>query len=254
MFRRRSRRSVRKPRVNRRRPYRRFANKRRTMRKANPKNTVASFLGNGFPQRLFAKLKYSDLLTKIIDSSTGSFSGLSLNVYQSSIYDPDFTGTGHRPMYTDQFMKSDGTGPYLNYRVYGIGYRIEFTNTNTSQAMPAVLIFTNQQSSLAGGSLSAWQRIEEQPGARLISIPQSGAGMRVVKGYMSVAKTCGVPRFTVRSDDRYRGLYNTNPADVATIQIYVTSGNVSTTNVVNIRVDLTYYVEFENLAYGVRNS
>lgn len=238
-----ARRRTRRPRRTTTRNFR----KKRVFRKAYPHNSGAVTLKRLFPERLFAKLEYCDLFTLTINTNVnGAWGAAALQVFQSSLYDPDYTGTGHQPMYFDQLMSAAQI--YSYYRVYGIGYHIEFVNTNTSQSMEAAIIFTPVAASITVASKPDWYRLEEQADVRSVSIGPSSSRPTHVKGYVSVAKTCGVSPLTVKTDDRFRALYNTNPADVAFMQVYVTSGNVSAANICQMKVRLTYYSEFSGLS------
>lgn len=200
----------------------------------------------GFPPRMFVKLQYCDLFNLTV-ATTFPWSGGIGQTFQSSLFDPDYTSViGNQPMYYDQLIGA-GTGPYLYYRVFGVGYDFEFVNTNTSQAMPCCIHFTDVAAPLPITTKNEWIRVEEQPGVRRVSIGPSSSKPTKVKGYMSVAKTLGVKPITVKVDDRFRATYNTNPADMAYINIYITSGNASSANVCQVRAKLTYYAELSGL-------
>lgn len=65
----------------------------------------------GFPDRLITKMKYADVYQFTLNGlGTASSNAFRMN----SIYDPDHTGTGHQPMWHDQFAVV-----YSKYRVLG---------------------------------------------------------------------------------------------------------------------------------------
>lgn len=238
-----ARRRTRRPRRTTTRNYR----KKIVQRKAYPHNKGAMTIRRLFPERLFAKLEYCDLFTLTINTSTaGAWGAAPYQVFQSSLYDPDLTGTGHQPMYYDQLMQASTV--YSYYRVYGIGYTIEFVNTNTIQSMEAAILFTPVAASITVASKADWIRLEEQADVRSITVGPQATKPKIVKGYMSVAKACGVSPSVVKNDDRFRALYNANPAELAYMQVYVTSGNVSSSNVCQLKFRLTYYAEFTGLS------
>ncbi len=77
----------------------------------------------GFPDRLLTKLRYSDVLTAV--STTGA-----LNTYifrWNSTFDPDFSGTGHQPLFRDTYASV-----YDQYAVVRASARIRFDNTSSS--------------------------------------------------------------------------------------------------------------------------
>lgn len=61
----------------------------------------------GFPDRLLTKLRYADSISLTASTATQSFR-------LSSIFDPDYTGVGHQPMFHDQLQLI-----YGRYRVRG---------------------------------------------------------------------------------------------------------------------------------------
>lgn len=209
-----------------------------------PKARTLQF-GTGFGTTLHAKLKYTQNFTLTINTGTSgsAFGNVATQTFQSSLYDPDFTGTGHQPIYFDTLTPN----VYGYYRVYGIAYTIMAMNTNTTQMMPVCIEYSSYSTPKTVSTPADWQTLTEIPGMRKYQINPAGMGPRYMKGYMSVAKTLGVPGAAVRTDDRFRALYNSNPADMAYIHFYVTSGNVSASNICQLQVQLTYYCEFEGL-------
>ena len=60
--------------------------------------SIGGFKEFGVPNSINVRLRYSDVIT--LTSTAGS---LSKHVFRSnSLFDPDFTGVGHQPMYYDQ--------------------------------------------------------------------------------------------------------------------------------------------------------
>lgn len=197
----------------------------------------------GFAKSMLVRLRYCDMLNKAVSISTTPFDNSAYHIFQTSLYDPDLTGSGHQPLYFDQLCSS--SGPYTRYRVYGIGYHIWAMNTNTSQIMPMVVLHSAQQADLHS---LPWSQIEEQPGARVVNIGPSGARPTYVKGYMSIAKTLGLSKSDIRTEDDFEAAYNSTPVRSAFLHLYVSSGNVSTGNNCQIRVKLTLYAELSCLA------
>jgi len=73
---------------------------------------------SGFPTELRTTLRYSDVVTL---TSTGN--AVTNYVFRmNSLFDPDFTGTGHQPYYFDQFATI-----YQRYTVIGSKLKATFT-------------------------------------------------------------------------------------------------------------------------------
>jgi hypothetical protein len=76
----------------------------------------------GFPDRLETVLRYH--MQTALNSTSGSIAKQQFR--WNSCFDPDFTGSGHQPLYWDQF-----TTMYDNYIVTKASAVIKFVNTST---------------------------------------------------------------------------------------------------------------------------
>lgn len=77
----------------------------------------------GFPDTLYTKLRYFEEIR--IDVSSGA-----LNTYlfrTNSIYDPNYTGTGHQPLYRDELAAI-----YDHYSVVASKIKVRFVNSSSS--------------------------------------------------------------------------------------------------------------------------
>lgn len=228
----------------------RYNRKRRGIKTASPSIPASVSIRRVFPPKMYCKLSYADLLVMTVNTAAlGPFSGAASQIWQSSLYDPDLSGTGHQPMYYDRLCGASAI--YSYYRVFGIGYRFEVTNTNTNQDMPVCLLFTPAPTAVSVNSKADWLRLEEQSNSKSYSVGSQSSRTRVIKGYMSVAKTNGVKPLTVRTDDRYRSAYNFNPSEMAYLHFYITSGNTGTTNVAQVKFKMMYYVELSGLSIEI---
>lgn len=228
-----------------RKQYKKKAGRRRRYgRRKNvmPYNSSFARLKHGFPQRMYTKLTYCDNRIFTIDTSDGPLMNFRVYKYRSSMFDPDAVNSGAQPLYYKQF-----TDLYHKYRVFGISYRIEIINTNTNQLMPGILYVGTTLADIMTPGYDQWALAEEQKDTRLVRVQPAGAGPTVVKGYISVAKTAGVPKAIVRTTDGYAAAWNSNTANEIYLHIYLSSFNISPNNQANIRVRLTYYCEFFNL-------
>lgn len=100
--------------------------------------------GLGFPQRFRAKLRYNENVSL---SSTGG----SLNAYTfvaNGLFDPNNTGTGHQPMYFDQYMLI-----YNHYKVLGSIINVKIAGpagSSTPNANTQIAVIVNDDNSIAG--------------------------------------------------------------------------------------------------------
>lgn len=94
------------------------------------KNRVVPIQRNiyGFPDNYVATLRYCDNIT--LSSAIGA---IGKNTFRmNSIFDPDYTGTGHQPLYHDQFA-----GIFNKYVVIGSKIKVTFANVPDSMAATA---------------------------------------------------------------------------------------------------------------------
>lgn len=102
----------------------------------------------GFPKTILTKLRYSDSIQLGITSGV-----LNYHVFRAnSLFDPDYTGTGHQPMYFDQYA-----GIYLSYQVLGSKITVTW-NTTTANELHLVGITGEDDTS---GSTTATTRMEQ---------------------------------------------------------------------------------------------
>lgn len=236
--------------VRRRPPMRRRRYVRRPIRKYRLRTSrpVRLTRSVGFARKLITKLRYCEISNLTLAIVSSPCSTVYCQQFQTSLYDPDLTGTGHQPMYYDQLCSAAGI--YRKYRVYGIGYEMWFQNTNTNQMMPVLIHHTNNSGVI---SSTNWLLVEEQTGVRPINVGSLNDKPTYVKGYLDVAKALGCTRNDVRTEDDFEALYNANPARMAYLNIYMSSFNVSAGNVLNVRYRLTYYCELSELANAVQS-
>lgn len=179
-------------------------------------------------ERYFTRLRYSEGISFTIPAALS----LTAYIFQSSVYDPDFTSTGHQPLWRDTLATM-----YNRYRVFGIKYRVEFRNTNVQQ-MTYVYIKHSDNSTTETNPNTLRERGEGQ--AKNLDSLYGRAN--VLSGYLSVAKCHGLSKREFYDDDGFIAAIGANPAKMAYLQLYATTFNTSC--IVNAVCDLEYYVEF----------
>lgn len=217
------------------RHYRRKATARRKTkltRRTRPSYTVSKT--SPLPDRAFTKLRYSSLGAL----TYAGFGVPAANQFRvNSLFDPDLSGTGHQPLAFDQYA-----GIYNRYRVYGMKWKITFSNRSTTyqgevaiQSRPNVATHSNMDT------------IYEAPYTSrkaTCGVEGSGQAVRVLSGYTSVSKVRGVNRSVVKNDDEYSALISANPAVTPTITLYMQNTDTTTALTIAYRLELEYYCEF----------
>lgn len=112
----------------------------RVNRPLRVKNMVE--MGMGFPKKLCVKQRYCE----VIQLATAGGGTGALNYYSFSangMYDPNITGTGHQPMYFDQYGAL-----YDHYCVIGSKISVRFTPTSTAYPCAIVGVFVNDDTTV----------------------------------------------------------------------------------------------------------
>jgi len=218
---------IRKIQKKRRARPRRYTRRRKTRTTAVVSRTV------GFPDRIFTTLNYSELFAL-------TYGGAGVpRVHQfmiNNLYDPNFTGTGHQPLCHDQYAQF-----YLRYRVYGMRYKITFTNQETASYYD---IAVQKRPNTSAPSLM--EDFLESPYVQrgTLDVKGSGGAIRTMSGYASVAKLRGLSKKQVTYDEDLSALIGVSPTQTPSLNIIISNQNTLGTGSVNIRVQLTFYVCF----------
>jgi hypothetical protein len=184
------------------------------------------------PDRFYTSLNYNQL-NAITTAGIGVPSLQSFRI--NSIFDPDLTGVGHQPLGHDEF-----TPFYTKYTVTGVRYTVTFSNQSTTDyADVAVVLRPNTN---GYGLMST---VLESSYCRSAVIgPETGTGnIKKISGAITVAKIRGVPESKVINDNDYSALIGATPALQPTLQIYVENQNTAVAITVNVRTDITYFVQ-----------
>lgn len=157
--------------------------------------------GGAFPATLFTKHRYSQQLILYTDNLTNR-TGTEVAFRLNSLYDPDFTGTGHQPLGFDQL-----TPIYKVYRVYKVECQVRITGKFGSGVTFCAVNVRPGQASYQIGGLKKGDEILEQPSNTLMD----GAINQTWSSTYYIADIDGVTRQRVTTDDQYCAQVGTNP-------------------------------------------
>jgi hypothetical protein len=168
----------------------------------------------GVPDSIRTKLVYHDQIT-----ISGVTAGL--HVFRgNSIYDPDFTSTGHQPLYTDYYDET-----YTKYKVLGSTITVELVNwTSADSPFLIVLPLTEAISSLSGVS---FYELSELPRARMTNYQAPSGRIPIkIKYNMRTAVILGLMDGAIKDED-YSATFTNNPASIWywNLALYCASGN-----------------------------
>lgn len=218
-------------------PYRRrrYGRRRYSKKRSFPSKKTFGMNPRILPLKFATTLKYVQNVT-ITNSVVGICNAHTFRA--NSIYDPDFTGTGHQPRGTDQFLGSGAL--YEHFTVVGSKIRVRFNNTNaTTTALCG--IWLREASTF---STTKSDNLEVRTG-RWKQLPPSNNGVQPVVTTMTYSpKFSGIAK-PWTSNTAIRGLASGNPSIEAYYHVWVCAQD-DTLNIgaVNATVEIEYAVVF----------
>lgn len=189
--------------------------------------------GFGFPDKLITKLHYSDVGTITCTSGVQSQYVYRLN----SIFDPDLTGTGHQPMFRDQFNTV-----YNQYAV--ISSKIKYTVINTTATMAMVVGQANDDN----GSISAafLDNLEKPHGFNtVLTIPSGSRSQTVFYNTFDCKRDLGIDPYASQT---YKTSTASNPVEGYNNALWAIPFDGATTGTLQFLVSIEYIVMFTELA------
>lgn len=201
------------------RPWKR----RRKYRRSARIKKAPGMLGKTFCQ----KFRYCDQLELSATAGVPSVHSFRIN----SLYDPDFSGTGHQPIGFDQLM-----GFYEHYCVLGAKLSATFVASNADPVQGSVICGIE----LSGNSTptTALNDIFEQGNSRYRTLTNSNAS-----GLVNVTHKVNLSKFLgqkVLQEDANSGTASSNPTEVVWMHVFVAPVDVGVTThtaYVNIKLD-----------------
>jgi len=213
---------------------------------ARPRRTIMSVprgpTNGGFPETLITNMKYSDNV--ILTSNAGAVVG---NIFRmNSLFDPDYTGTGHQPLYFDQFAAS-----YGRYIVMSSKATFKFTPVSASpDAVPLgpyqcgvvgsnLVTFASNRAALAESNNSVMD---------LMGRDKSGSSVRTLVTTFLPGRDIGLPA----SDDTVGASVTSNPTSSYYVYAYISDLN-NTTSYVQMQVTIEYRVKWYQQGYTAQS-
>lgn len=194
---------------------------------------LGSFTTVGFPDEYRCLLKYS--MEESVSGTTGAI--ISQLFRANSLFDPDYTNTGHQPTYFDQLSLI-----YGRYYVKACRMRVMFVNT--SATIPLMFSVSASDQSLAG--LSNLDAVAEAPYSWTGIVSSISSTSRVIETPM-IATSKIMGQVSTEPDDNMYAAVGANPADVWWFEIFCQSIDKSSTSFGYIRVVLEFECLFKDL-------
>lgn len=221
VYRRRRRSKTAKSMPPRRRYYRR---KRKATNRAQVTTVRAASLA---PDLLRVKLRYGDTLAFV----TSGVNGYTFRL--NSLFDPDYSTTGHQPLGFDQYAAF-----YGRYRVNACKIFINAVSNDTTGPVNVYWHVTN-----ASPSTPTQSALLEQPYVKYCQLSESTGGKTncFIKSYVNINKVMGYKKGN--NDDNTEAVVTADPLNVVYGTIWVATPGGAAPNL-NVTVRLVFYCEF----------
>lgn len=177
----------------------------------------------GFPHQLLTRVRYYDTYSMTV--TTGS---LGKQVMRwNSTFDPDFTGSGHQPLYRDTYA-----GIYDHYAVISASAEVKIIST--SATAPLIVGCVTDDDSSSAGSVTVLA--EQNTGMHMLLPPLSGSLSSVTfNPTWDCKRVLGVDPY---SSEEYKTVVGSNPTEESYLHVWgtVTDGVSSTSIIVSVEL------------------
>lgn len=191
-----------------------------------------------FPQRLRTKLSYADQYTLSGTSGFPTF-GSEQSFRLGSLYDPDFTGTGHQPLGFDQV-----TPWYSRYLVNGCTVKVTFSNPSDDGMYVAVFAKSyDDPATIVNATVSA---ANERPNVWVRPLNNTGSQKITFQKHLDLAQMSGLSKQQYDATWPTTGaLVTSNPAYSPYLSIAVADNSAAiSSGKVIVTVELVFDVVF----------
>jgi len=193
-----------------------------------------------FPVRMSKVLDYCQTVT-LTASSSGNSAGTAQIWRLNSLYDPDYSGTGHQPRFYDQICSLG----YAEYLVRKADITLTFSDPSADGMYVAVAYDQPSLLNPIGGTY--YDYLDEAPQVLVRSVNNTGSQMIVLRGHVDCAELSNVTGLQYETDrSNFGALTTANPAKSPVLQVAagVMSPSNSSTPTIQCHVRLRFYSEF----------
>ncbi len=194
-----------------------------------------SMVAAPIPPRAMVQLRYTDTISLTSSSVTARTSGNQYEFRLNSIYDPNYTSTGHQPYMYDQFAAL-----YGRYRVDRVRVQIDaIASPSTSHCITALVQGPSGGWSINGRSLDSL--IENVKAKNLYALTTAVAPPRMSFD-IDIAEYLGIGRLAYEADlSEYGAAIASDPSRVCMLNL-ATSAFAGTSETIQVVVTLVQHV------------
>lgn len=191
----------------------------------------------GFPNSIITKLRYCDQIQ--VTSTLGAMTGYVFAA--NGIFDPDVSGTGHQPMFRDNYAAI-----YDQYVV--IGSKITVTMTNVTASNTCVWGINGDDD--AAGSATLTTKMEQNNSVwNQLGPTGSGADTSTLVCTFEPQRDFGVD---AKSDGASQTVISANPSELWCYQVWM-AGSGANTITCQFTVEIDYTVKWAELVTPTQN-
>jgi len=186
----------------------------------------------GFPDKMITTLRYHDFNN--LNSTTGTVANYLYRL--NSVFDPDFTSTGHQPMYRDLLATI-----YDHYAVISTKAIIKFVNTSTTISFICGCIIDDDSTIDTNRDALC----EQTHGEHVLLPPLAGSlSSHTFIQRWDVRKYLGIDPFT---SETYKTSVGSNPTDTSFLGIWGVDAELSATATISFDIELEFTVLWTEL-------
>ena len=198
-----------------------------------PRIALGNRLCFGFPPVLLTKLRYAESYALTVTSGSIAKQVNSLN----SIFDPDQTGSGHQPMYRDQYAVI-----YDQYAVVSSKIKVTYVSLFTGTAVHIGLVKDDNTTTSSTYSTL----MEQNMGKHTLLACRDGAlSCKVLTLSFDCKKDLGIDPY---ASETYKTDLGANPTETYDCLSWATPVDGSSSGTVQICVEVEYLVLFTELS------
>jgi len=186
-----------------------------------------------FSAHYTCKVKY--VHTSLLSVGTSGIFGTEQVFRLNSIYDPDFTGSGHQYYGRDQLALI-----YNNYNVYKIHVRLEISDPSEDGLVVGMLLQPSNGTYTV--TSKTVDELRESSNSYTVNMNNSGAQTACIDQMVPIYKVEGVAKTRITHDDVYSSAMTTNPALSPYLRVAVANLRGSGSGTVIVRAIFTAYV------------
>lgn len=206
--------------------------RKRVARRKQLRNRVSVPVGLGFPRRMVMTHKYNTL----VSLNTGALGVTGFQQFRcNGMFDPDFTLSGHQPLYFDQMSVV-----YNHYTVIGSKITIRATKTDASNQIPTTVgVYIDDDGTVVSTNLNT---LIEQSQSRYKFVTQERDAIFTMK--WSAKKQFGG---SILGNDNLQGTTTSDPNEQSFFTVFANSEQLVTSTSIQLWADIEYIAVWSEL-------